>query len=226
MLISEIFQSIQGEGLHAGTPSVFVRTSGCNLRCWFCDTPYTSWHPEGTRQSIDDIVEHVLSFDIEHTVITGGEPMLQPDVVELTQRLHEHQRFITIETAGTIDRPVTANLMSISPKRPNSTPYDSEKWAAKHEQLRDNPTVIRRFIAEYEHQFKFVIDLPEDVNDARTYLLDYPEVQGERVFLLPQSSDGLQLADKLTWLPELAKELGWQVSSRLHIEQFGNRRGT
>lgn len=152
--------------------------------------------------------------------------MLQPEVVELTSRLKAAKKFITIETAGSIDRLVTADLMSISPKRPNSIPHDSDHWADRHDQARDRPEVIRRFISDYDHQFKFVIDLPEDIEDTKRYLLDYPEVQGERVFLMPQSADGLQLADKMAWLPELAEEQGWQVTSRLQIEQFGNRRGT
>ena len=80
MQISEIFHSVQGEGRYSGEPSVFVRTSGCNLRCWFCDTPYTSWNPEGENRSWDSIVEDVLQYDCTHVVITGGEPMLQADI--------------------------------------------------------------------------------------------------------------------------------------------------
>ena len=76
MKIAEIYRSVQGEGLLTGVPSVFVRTSGCNLRCWFCDTPYTSWRPEGRDMSIDEIVAQVEEWDTRHVVVTGGEPML------------------------------------------------------------------------------------------------------------------------------------------------------
>ena len=95
--IAEIFYSIQGEGVLVGTPSVFVRTSGCNLRCTWCDTPYTSWAPEGEERSIDSIVEEVNGYGASHVVVTGGEPMIAPEIEELTHRLTQH---VTIETAG------------------------------------------------------------------------------------------------------------------------------
>src|SRR5579885_756782 len=97
--IAEVFYSVQGEGSLIGTPSVFVRTSGCNLRCVWCDTPYTSWHPEGEERSIDSIVEEVNRYGAQHVVLTGGEPMIAPGIEELTHRLSQH---ITIETAGTV----------------------------------------------------------------------------------------------------------------------------
>ncbi|HEX6986214.1 MAG TPA: 7-carboxy-7-deazaguanine synthase QueE, partial [Planctomycetaceae bacterium] len=96
MRFSELFHSIQGEGGLAGTPSVFVRTSGCNLRCWFCDTPYTSWEPERTRVGWREILDRVLAIDCRHVVVTGGEPLLQPEVVPLTQGLREAGRHVTV----------------------------------------------------------------------------------------------------------------------------------
>ena len=100
MLIAEIFHSIQGEGRYTGTASVFVRTSGCNLRCWFCDTPYTSWNPEGTTYSVEAILAEVARYNCPHVVLTGGEPLLVPDLVELTQELARGGAYVTIETAG------------------------------------------------------------------------------------------------------------------------------
>ena len=76
MKISELFFSIQGEGELTGIPSVFVRTSGCNLRCRWCDTKYSSWTPEGENVDIEELVEKVCSYPARHVVITGGEPML------------------------------------------------------------------------------------------------------------------------------------------------------
>src|SRR5882724_5942331 len=76
MKIAEIFHSIQGEGVLVGVPSVFVRTSGCNLRCTWCDTPYTSWQPEGEERGIESIVEEVNGYGASHVVVTGGEPMI------------------------------------------------------------------------------------------------------------------------------------------------------
>jgi 7-carboxy-7-deazaguanine synthase len=129
--ISEIFYSIQGEGTLAGVPSVFVRVCGCNLRCTWCDTPYTSWEPEGRDMTIAEIVAEAGAFAAKHVVVTGGEPMLFPEVAELTRELKARGMHITIETAGTVDQPVTCDLMSISPKLANSTPRvrDGGRWA-------------------------------------------------------------------------------------------------
>src|ERR1043165_1078976 len=85
--IAELFYSIQGEGSLLGMPSVFIRTSGCNLRCSWCDTPYTSWNPEGVELSLEQIVQEVRAHPATHVVVTGGEPMIAPEIVPLTERL-------------------------------------------------------------------------------------------------------------------------------------------
>src|ERR1700728_3994103 len=109
--IAELFYSIQGEGTLVGVPSVFIRTSGCNLRCTWCDTPYTSWNPEGAEQSIDQLLQAVAAYPAAHVVVTGGEPMIAPHIVVLTERLRALGLHITIETAGTIFAPVACDLM-------------------------------------------------------------------------------------------------------------------
>src|SRR5689334_24705142 len=102
MRIAEVFYSIQGEGRLAGVPSVFVRTSGCNLRCVWCDTPYTSWQPEGEEKSLAEIVGAAKNYPARHAVVTGGEPLLAPEIEELTAGLKTEGFHITIETAATI----------------------------------------------------------------------------------------------------------------------------
>src|SRR3974390_456472 len=163
MRIAEIFHSIQGEGTLVGVPSVFVRTSGCNLRCSWCDTPYTSWQPEGEERSVSSIVDEVSSYGASHVVITGGEPMIAPQIEELTEELATRLAMhITIETAGTVDAPVRCDLMSISPKLANSTPVtrDGGRWAERHERLRIQPEVLRSLLESYPYQLKFVIEKP------------------------------------------------------------------
>ena len=87
MLISEIFYSVQGEGELTGVPSVFIRTSGCNLRCRWCDTPYASWNPEGTEMSVVQILAEVEKHPAAHVVLTGGEPMVARGIHELATAL-------------------------------------------------------------------------------------------------------------------------------------------
>lgn len=230
MRFSELFHSIQGEGGLAGTPSVFVRTSGCNLHCWFCDTPYTSWEPERTRRDWQAIRDDVLAIDCRHVVVTGGEPLLQPEVVPLTASLQEAGRHITIETAGTVFRPVVADLVSLSPKLSNSTPTEANhpggsRFAARHDALRDNPEIVRRLTREYEYQMKFVVDAPIDLEEIDRYLERYPYLLRERIFLMPQARTREELAAKTPWLKEETTRRGVRFSPRLHVERWGDRRG-
>src|SRR4029078_1195514 len=98
MRIAEIFRSVQGEGLLTGTESVFVRTSGCNLRCWFCDTPFASWSPEGEDLSVHEVLARVAYLACFHVGIAGGEPMLHAELIPLTSALHERGLHVTVET--------------------------------------------------------------------------------------------------------------------------------
>ena len=224
MQISEIFQSIQGEGPYAGTESVFVRTSGCNLRCWFCDTPYTSWNPEGTERSVGDVLDEVLAIDVEHVVLTGGEPMLVSDCKPLTQALSEHGRFVTVETAGTVIQPFFVDLMAISPKLSNSTPKD-DSWTSRHDDARDNPDVIRQLLSKYNSLLKFVVDAPSYLAEIEQWL-DRFETTADQVWLMPQARSAEEIDEKKDWLQQAAFDRGFRYSPRLHIEKFGNVRGT
>ena len=227
MRIAEIYKSIQGEGLLTGTPSVFVRTSGCNLRCWFCDTPFTSWRPEGEDLEVDEILRQVATFGCAHIVITGGEPMLFAELIPLCRGLREAGCHITIETAGTLHLPVECDLMSISPKLANSTPsVDLDAtWHDRHERSRHVPDVIRRLIDEYPYQVKFVIDQPADCDEIESYLDELPEIR-DRVLLMPQGTENEQLERTGSWLREYCAEHGYQFCPRRHIELFGFARGT
>ena len=125
MKIAELFASIQGEGLLTGVPSLFIRASGCNLRCAWCDTPYTSWRSEGEERTLDGIMEWVRGYPrFRHAVLTGGEPMIFPEVVPLSKELKQAGFHVTIETAATVFQPAACDLMSLSPKLANSTPGD------------------------------------------------------------------------------------------------------
>ena len=224
MQIAEIFESIQGEGPWAGTQSLFIRTSGCNLRCWFCDTPYTSWKPEGTALSLDELSWRVADCTAPDVVLTGGEPMLLPDLVTLTQRCRELGKRITIETAGTVDQPVVCDLMAISPKLSNSVP-DDPVWHDRHEQARFRPDLIRSLLLRYDCILKFVIDKPQDVEEVREWLTNFSGVDPGIVWLMPQARTREELTERSAWLQNITTENGFKYSSRLHIELFGNVRG-
>jgi len=221
--IAEIFHSIQGEGSLLGVPSVFVRSSGCNLRCAWCDTPYTSWHPEGDDWTLERILAAVDAYPARHVVVTGGEPMIAREIVALTRGLRARGLHITMETAGTVFEPVECDLMSISPKLANSTP--TGEWAARHERLRIQQEVVRRLMTNYDYQVKFVIAQPDDMAEVRELLRDF-EADAAKVILMAEGIDADVLRERGVWLAEICKREGFRFSPRLHVELWGNRRGT
>ncbi len=222
MKIAELFYSLQGEGALVGTPSVFIRTSGCNLRCAWCDTPYTSWNPEGAELSLDQIIQEVKAHPARHVVVTGGEPMIAPEIIPLTERLRRLGLHITVETAGTVFQPVACDLMSISPKLSNSTP--TGPWAAQHNRLRIRREVLSDLMARYDYQLKFVIEKPEDLAEVRDLVASLP-ADPRRVILMPEGTDREALRERGVWLAEIAKSEGFRYTPRLHVELWGNRRG-
>lgn len=228
MKISELYKSVQGEGLLTGTPSVFVRASGCNLRCWFCDTPYASWQPEGQDLSVDEILAQIEEWDCRHVVLTGGEPMLFAELLPLAERLRERDWHITVETAGTLYLPVACDLMSISPKFASSGPNAKEhpRWQRRHERQRHQPDVLRALLAEYEYQLKFVIDQPADLDEVEAFLAEFPEAKPDRVLLMPQGITTEDLQQRAEWLVPACEQRGWQFCPRRHIEWYGPVRGT
>ncbi len=228
MRIAEIYKSIQGEGFLTGVESVFVRASGCNLRCWYCDTPYASWQPEGEDLAVAEVAQRVAAYECRHVVLTGGEPMLFAELVPICEELKRLGLHLTIETAGTLYLPVACDLMSISPKRANSTPAVEEAggWAQRHERCRHVPAVVRRLTSEYPYQLKFVIDTPGDCADVEDYLREFPTIERERVLLMPQGTSADRLAAIGNWLQPYCAEHGLRYCPRKHIEWFGLARGT
>lgn len=228
MRIAEIYKSIQGEGRLTGAASVFVRASGCNLRCWFCDTPYASWQPEGQDYAVDEIVAEVEEWDCRHVVVTGGEPMLFGELIPLCAELGRQGRHITIETAGTLYLPVACDLMSISPKLAGSGPAAVEhpRWSRRHERLRWQPEIVARLIAEYDYQLKFVIDCPADVAEVETLIAALPDVALDRVLLMPQGRTAEEAYARGPWIESACRQRGWTYCPRRQLEWFGPMRRT
>lgn len=231
MQISEIYSSNQGEGRLTGQPSVFIRTSGCNLRCSFCDTPFASWEPSGEDLSVDSIVKQALSHQPRHAVVTGGEPMLPREIVQLTKSLKEEDFHITIETAGTIFRDVDCDLVSISPKMSNSTPAIGRagEWQKKHEQTRLQPEVVSQLIGQHDYQLKFVVAEPDDMNEILLFLdsLSLPsEIDRSKILLMPEGIKQSELESREPWLLPICEQYGFTFCPRMHIVWYGNKRGT
>jgi 7-carboxy-7-deazaguanine synthase len=226
--ISEFFFSIQGEGKLAGVPSTFIRTTGCNLRCTWCDSPYTSWEAEeGESLTVDAIVERVSGYPTRYAVLTGGEPMIAPDVGDVTQHLAADGYHVTIETAATAWADVVCDLASISPKLTNSTPRerDGGRWAEAHDRSRINLDTIRRFMAFPDYQLKFVVDRPEDLSEIDELLGRIGDCNPSNVLLMPQGVTHAQLDERAPWLVDICKKRGFRYCPRLQITLFGNIRG-
>ena len=231
MLISEIFYSIQGEGELTGVPSVFVRTSGCNLRCTWCDTPYASWNPEGEARSVAQIVAAVETYPTaRHVVLTGGEPMIAKEIRPLAAELKKIGHHITIETAATVAPDgIVCDLASLSPKLLNSTPdaVEHAAWRKKHEATRWQPEIVRAWIDAYPYQFKFVVSRPEDIDEMEHMLAAlHREIPRHKVLLMPEATSLEKMRTRAGWLGELCKTRGYRYAHRLHIELYGNKRGT
>jgi 7-carboxy-7-deazaguanine synthase len=224
--IAETFGSIQGEGALVGTPSFFIRTTGCPLRCEWCDTPYTSWEPEGTWRTVAALVAEAPA-SVRHVVVTGGEPMLWGPLAPLTAALRESGRHVTIETAGIIHRSLACDLMSISPKLANSDPGPARPAAVReeHRARRTRPDVLRRLLAEYRCQLKFVIGDPADLDEVEVLLDELGTAARDDVFLMPLGTGRDELAERGRWLVDLCAARGYRFTPRLHIDLWGDVRG-
>ena len=232
LLISETFVSLQGEGKLTGVPSWFVRLSGCNLRCGWCDTPYASWDPEGGKQAIAALVDEAAASGVGHAVVTGGEPMIFPGVEALCAGLRAAGMHVTIETAGTVFRDVACDLMSISPKLANSTPAAGDPrdplgvWRERHEVRRLNVDALQQLIDRYpDRQLKFVVSGPGDLAEIEGLLGGLAGWVPADVQLMPE---GTSVPDpgRVSWVVEACVARGWRYCHRLHVELFGDRRGT
>ena len=231
MKISELFFSIQGEGELTGVPSVFVRTSGCNLRCRWCDTKYASWKPEGENVTINDLLDKVCSYPARHVVISGGEPMIAKGIEEFTHLLKESGKHITIETAGTIaPNGIQCDLASLSPKLSDSTPKEgdiSKEWIDRHESKRLDYGILSEWVNLYNFQLKFVVSKEEEIKEIQNVISRIKgKILPEKVLLMPEGIDSDTLRSRYDLLIDLCKENGYRLCHRLHIDLFGNTPGT
>lgn len=226
MKIAELFYSIQGEGKLLGVPSAFVRASGCNLRCVWCDTPYASWKPEGSDVPVDEIVRRIVEMNGRHVVVTGGEPMIMPDIAPLCVALRGAGLHVTVETAATVFEKVELDLASLSPKLANSTPIGT-RFESSHERSRINLPVIQQFIdSSPDVQLKFVVAAESDLNEVQTILDSLHGWNPSDILLMPEGTTVEALDARSVWLAEACKQTGFRFGPRIHVALYGNTRGT
>jgi 7-carboxy-7-deazaguanine synthase len=230
--INEVFVSLQGEGRLAGVPSTFVRVAGCNLRCAWCDSPMTSWRPTGERVDLEAIVQACASGP-RHVVLTGGEPLLFPGMLELSRRLRATGHHVTFETAGTVaPAGLECDLVSISPKLSHATP-EHPVWGPRHDARRWRPQVLRTLM-EHPWQLKLVVRahdparLLEDLHEVEGMIgqLDMAPTDRDRVLLMPECVDPARLSADYAALVPVCIEHGFSLGPRLHIAIFGHTPGT
>ena len=222
----EIFRSIQGEGVTAGTPSVFLRLAMCNLACTWCDTKYTwAWESydydrEVVTLSEDDVEKRVVSLECPHLVITGGEPLLQQKVLApLALSLKDRGFFCEVETNGTL--PPEPNMVeaisqwNVSPKLANSGNDTAH---------REVPNALRAFQRLTNTYFKFVVVEPSDVDEVSGLVARY-DIPPERVLLMPEGTAPATVRTRGAWLAEVCADRGFRFSTRLHILLWGDKRG-
>ena len=226
---AEIFASVQGEGVSAGTPSVFVRVAECNLSCEWCDTKYTwDWdHYDRAAQVLDQSVDEVLArilalagSSIRNVVLTGGEPLLhQADLAALGTHLKQGGFRIEIETNGAIestpDLETVVDQWNVSPKLATS----GNKTSAR---LRVGP--LTRFAALPTATFKFVVCGQRDLDEIDSIAQGYG-IARDRIIAMPEATDPQTLADRSRWLVPLCQERGFRFGSRLHVALWGSDRG-
>jgi 7-carboxy-7-deazaguanine synthase len=225
----EIFATVQGEGISAGVPCVFVRLADCNLRCSWCDTKYTwDWSTydraaETVELDVAQIAQRVLGAagdGVRSAVFTGGEPLLQQDeLVELAKRLREHGFRIEVETNGTVapteSFAACVDQWNVSPKLASSGNTD---------RARRRPAVLQWFAAQPNAQLKIVITSDADVDEANA-LVEALGIPRERVLLSPEGIDASTLAERSRWLADRCRSYGYRLGTRLHVFLWGSERG-
>lgn len=225
--VCELFLSIQGEGIRAGAVSAFLRLAGCELRCIWCDTPYAHEPHQGRTIFLPDILTRLDAFPTDEVVVTGGEPLIQPNVQPLLAQLARAGKRVTLETNATQYRPVQCELVSMSLKLASSVPHTGPyaHWAATHERTRLNLPAVCRFLETNNCQLKFVVADQADLAETQSILAQLPPVDPRRILLMPQARTKHEYRQRAPWVAEQCTRLGLRFGPRLHVELWGARRG-
>lgn len=205
--ITEIFYSLQGEAKEVGIPTVFVRLTGCPLRCNYCDTAYA--FKGNNPLSIQHILDEIAQYNTQYVCVTGGEPMAQSNCLKLLDALIDNDYKVSMETSGSIDiAPVNSNVSIVMDiKTPSST--------EEHQNRYENLSILKN-----KDQLKFVIASRSDF-DWCTKILENHEVESEVLFSpVYESLRPVELAD---WI--LEKKLNVRLQVQLHKILWGDQKG-
>jgi 7-carboxy-7-deazaguanine synthase len=179
---------------------------------------------------IGRIAEIVADHRCRHVVITGGEPMIAPGIHDLCSLLSARGHHITIETAGTVSpNNIACDLASLSPKLQNATPLPgeiSEAWILRHDETRHAPEIVREWLGNYTYQLKFVLTGESDLPEIEELLIGYGNVLPEDVLLMAEGITSETLGARSLLISDICRRKGFRYSPRLHIDLFGNTKGT
>jgi len=223
--VVELFETVQGEGTAAGAPSLFVRVTGCNLRCWWCDSMFTSWRPERAAFSAKQVAAAVLGTRCGHVVFTGGEPTLYPQALSvLVDAVWRAGKLPTVETNGTRpDLQVAPWLWSVSPKLSSAAPEGGPERARHLAESAARPVDYAAFRAR-RTQFKFVLASDSDVAEVDS-VAAANGLDPSTVWAMPEGVTREAVLERGVWLAEVCKARGWNLCLRQHVLLWGNRRG-
>lgn len=245
--IVELYTCVQSEGSRAGRPTVAIRTTGCTHRCWFgeggwCDSWYTSIHPEKGKYTFDDIIKiYDQNPFITEMMLTGGAPTMHPDLVnELTHFANKRGIFITIETEGShfIETDFRIGLVSLSPKFSNSvpriginTPQGKEvdqKMVDQHNKFRLHKENIKQMI-NYHLDFHFKpvcnpIEMPEVWEEIKQFMCDL-NIPKNKTWLMPPGDTREELIRVYPMVMDFCRDNGYNFTGREHIIAFDTLRG-
>ena len=225
MIINEIFYSLQGEGMLAGVPSVFIRLAGCPLRCKWCDTAYAWDADAGSEMSIEQLIDEISEYQGGFFVVTGGEPLANSHIKELIGQLRKIAGHITIETAGIqYVGGLDVDLISISPNMSNSLGGDRLS-NRQHADIICKRQTLAELVQNYNCQLKFVVEQQDDILEIKQLLRDFPQIKRESVMLMPQARTQEEYMRVSKIVADLCIKNTFRFSPRLHVQFWGNMRG-
>lgn len=252
LLVSEIFKSVQGEGVSLGAPTVFLRLSVCNLHCWYCDTKYTwmysaktldqvrsdlkrleiseeprdlkiyTFSEEAKSLHVRDALEKILAYGMDHLVVTGGEPLLQQRPLASLISGLKAAHSNFVEIETNGSVRANEALLRLVDQWNVSPKLES---SGNSEFSREKKECMEAFAMLGNSYFKFVVQTMDDLEEVDSLVRRY-SIKPSKVILMPEGTEASILKERTIWLSEICESRGYRLTPRLHILLWGNKRGT